>query len=245
MTAFNISPIATTESVIPFATAVTAFPIDVPRLAIAFTPAANATKPTPTEATPMPKRATPAPKSVKAPVIANIAGAKGPNTAPATPKTVNAPANATKPFTIDSQLMLPKVRSTGVKTTKAAVATSIAAEPAKVPFIALSPTASISIAPPKVTKLFPISSQLIVLILLRALPRTKIADAAISSPEPTESIFLGIRLTAIVTSASAPPMAVRPFAILSQLIAPILPRAEAIILIAAAISIRASPVEII
>ena len=151
---------------------------------------------------------------------------------------------ATRPLPIDSQLIAPKYLRTGTNALRATVAISMAAEPAKVPFIAFRPIAKITMAPPKVTRPFPISSQLILLILDNT--DAKIARAAATAIKPTPLLmtFLGIRLSAIVIAANAPAIAIRPFAMPSHDIFAISFAEETNIFIAAAMAIRAIPVDI-
>ena len=78
----------------------------------------------------------------------------------------------------------------------------------------------------------------------RALATILSAAPTTTRPAPTLTMFLGIRFTAIATSARAPPIAIRPFAISEPLILPKSDIADANIFIAAAISIKARPVEI-
>ena len=211
--------------------------------------AANDTSPTETEVNPAPIKVSPAPivtaptpSSANAPEMARIEGANGPSTAPATPITVNAPAIVIRPFAIDSQLIVPRTTSTGVRTAKAPAATSSAAEPANVPFIRFNPMASSASATPMATRPFAIPSQLILPIDPRALATILSAAPTMTRPAPIPIMFFGISLVAMATSVKAPPMAMRPFAISAPLILPKSAIAEANIFIAAAISINATPV---
>ena len=213
--------------------------------------AANDVKPTAMEVSPVPISVRPAPIATEptpsrasAPEMARIDGANEPRTAPATPIIVKAPATVIRPFAIASQLMLPRITSTGVRTVNAPAATSSAAEPASVPFMTFRPIASSARAPPIATRPLAISSQLMLPIEERALATILSAAPTTTRPAPTLTMFLGIRFTAIATSARAPPIAIRPFAISEPLILPKSDIADANIFIAAAISIKARPVEI-
>ena len=68
-------------------------------------------------------------------------------------------------------------------------------------------------APPIATRPLAISSQLMLPIEERALATILSAAPTTTRPAPTLTMFLGIRFTAIATSARAPPIAIRPFAI--------------------------------
>ena len=215
----------------------------VPAAARAVRPTAKADNPAPARAKPAPIPRTDTPIRANAPLRPRIVGTSGVSTRPATPITANAPARATRPLAIASQLIAPRILSTGVITSRAEAATSIAAEPARVPVIAFKPTARIAIAPPRVIRPLAISSQDIPPILLSAFAMmTRAADTAIR-PVPIPTMFLGIKFTATVTAVRAPAIATRPLAISSQDIEPKSPTADAKIFIAAAISINAKPVE--
>ena len=216
----------------------------VPAAANAVTPTAKADRPAPARAKPAPIPTTDTPISANAPLKPRIVGTRGVRTRPATPITVNAPARATSPLAIAVQLIAPRMLSTGVMTSNALAATNIAADPASVPVIAFKPIARIAIAPPRVTKPLAISSQVIPLILLRASAITTKAAATAIRPVPIPTIFLGMKLTAIVTAVSAPAIATSPLAISSQDIEPKSCTAEANIFIEAAIAIKATPVDI-
>ena len=216
----------------------------VPAAARAVKPTARADKPAPARAKPAPMPRTDTPISANAPLRPRMVGTKGVSTKPATPMTVNAPANATRPLAIASQLIAPRILSTGVITSSAEAATIIAAEPARVPVIALRPMARIAIAPPRVTKPLAISSQVIPLILLRASAIITKAAATAIRPVPIPTIFLGINLTATVTAVRAPAIATRPLASSSHDIEEKSCTAEANIFIDAAIAINATPVDI-
>ena len=223
--------------------ATTAVAPAVPAAASAVKPTAIADKPVPAAKSPAPNPKTATPIRAIAPLKPRIVGTNGVRTAPATPITVKAPARDTRPLTIAVQLIAPRILSTGVITRSAADATSIAAEPAKVPLIAFKPTAKIAIAPPSVTRPFAISSHVIPAILLRAFATiSRAADTAIS-PVPIPIIFFGMKLTATVIAVRAPAIATSPFAISPQDIEPKSCTAEANIFIAAAIAINATPVD--
>ncbi len=207
-------------------------------------PTAIEVSPVPISVRPAPIATEPTPSKANAPEMARMDGTNGPRTAPATPITVKAPAIVMRPFAIDSQLMLPRITRTGVRTVKAPAATSNAAEPASVPFITFRPIASSARAPPMATRPFAMDSQLMLPIEERALATILRAAPTMTRPLPTLTIFLGIRFTAIATSARAPPMATRPLAISEPLILPKSDIADANIFMAAAISIKARPVEI-
>ena len=159
---------------------------------------------------------TPTPIRAKAPLNPKIVGTSGVRTAPATPRTVKAPAMVTKPFAMDTQLIAPRTERTGVNTAKAAAATSIAAEPLRVPFIKFKPTASSVKATPIVTRPFAICSHEKFPILPRECATISSAAPTITSPVPIPTIFFGISFVAMATSAKAPPMAVKPFPICSH-----------------------------
>ena len=149
-----------------------------------------------------------------------------------------------RPFPIDSQLIALKDLRAGTNAFIAIVAISMAAEPARVPFIAFRPIARITIAPPKVTKPFPIDSQLISPILDNIDAKIARAAATAIKPAPLLMTFSGIRLSAIVMAANAPAIATRPFAMPSHDIFAISFAEEANIFIVAAMTIRAIPVDI-
>ena len=174
-----------------------------------------------------------------------MVGVRGPNTAPATPMMVNAPAMVTSPFAIASQLIAPRIARDGVSTAIAAEATSKAAEPARVPFMRFNAIESSASAPPMTTSPLAISSQDIPPILPSTCEMISRAAPTTTRPAPTLSIFLGITLTAMATSAKAPPIAARPFPICSHDIWPKSDTAEANIFIAAPIAISDTPVDTI
>src|SRR5574344_1198393 len=215
-----------------------------PAVAKAVKPIANADNPAPAANNPAPIPRTPRPIKVNAPANPRIAGTRGVNTKPATPRTANAPAIDTRPFAMDSQLIAPKILRTGVNTAKAAAATSIAADPAKVPFITLRPIANIAIDPPKTVNPLAISSQLILPILSRADAMITSAVDTTIKPTPISTIFLGMKLTAKVTAANAPAIPTKAFPRSSHVIEAKSLAAEANIFIAAEIAIKAIPVEI-
>ena len=216
----------------------------VPAAANAVSPTAKADKPAPARANPAPIPRTDTPIRAKAPLNPKRVGTRGVRTNPATPITVNAPAKATRPLTMAPQLIAPKILSTGVITNNAEAATNMAAEPARVPVIAFKPTARIVIEPPRVIRPLAIASQLIPPILSMAFAIiTRAVDIAIS-PVPIPIIFLGMKLTAIVTAVKEPAKAISPFAISPQDIVEKSLIDEANIFIAEPIAIKAIPVEI-
>ena len=220
---------------------VTPAPKEVARPVI---PTAMAVKPVPTRSRPAPKPAIPTPIRANAPPRPRMVGRSGVRTAPATPITVKAPATVMSPLAMDSQLILPRVKSTGVRTAKAPAATSMAAEPASVPFMKFRPTASSVKAPPIATRLFAMPSQLIPPIFPRASARTFNAAPTVTRPAPVAIRFFGMAFMAITTSANAPPIASNPLPISSKDMPPKSAIAEANIFMAAPISIMARPVEI-
>ena len=210
----------------------------------AVNPTANADKPIPAAKSPAPIATTPTPIRANAPLNARIVPTNGVRTAPATPITVNAPATVIKPFAMLPQLIAPKTLRTGVKTAKAVAATSIAAEPANVPFIRLRPIANSAKAPPIAISPLAISSHEDLPILPKASATISRAAPTTIRPAPMPTMFLGIKFVAIATSAKAPPIATSPLAIsFHENLAKSL-IADANIFIAAAISTRASPEDI-
>ena len=207
-------------------------------------PTAIAVNPVPTRSSPAPRPAMPMPIKANAPPSPRMVGSSGVRSAPAVPITVKAPATLISPLAMASQLMLPRVKSTGVKTAKALAATSIAAEPASVPFIKFKPTASSARAPPMATRLFATASQLMPPIFPRASAKTFSAAPTVTSPAPVAIKFFGMAFMATATSAKAPPMASKPFPISAKDMPPKSAIAEANIFMAAPISIMARPVEI-
>ena len=97
-----------------------------PAAASVVNPVANIIIPAPAA-----KQATPS--KVIAPLTAKIGKTSGLNTAPAIPTIVNAPAIATKPFTISPHDILPSATITGVNILKAAAITSNAAALVNIP----------------------------------------------------------------------------------------------------------------
>ena len=176
-------------------------------------PTAIADSPAPAARRPAPIAAVPTPISANAPASARIVGTRGVSTRPATPITVNAPAIVTSPLAMLSQLIEPRASSTGVRIASAPAATSMAAEPGKVPFITFRPMASSARAPPIVTSPFAISSQVIPPIFPRAFATISSAAPTAIRPTPTLIVFFGITFIAIATSANAPPIATSPLAI--------------------------------
>ena len=213
-------------------------------VARAVIPTAMADNPPPTRRSPAPRPAIPTLIKAKAPPNPRIVGSNGVKSAPAVPITPKAPPTAIKPLAMEPQLILPSVKSTGVKTAKAPAATSIAADPAKVPFMKFSPTASSAKAPPIATRLFATDSQLIPPILPRAFARILSAAPTVISPVPVVTRFFGITFIAIATSAKAPPIASNPFPIPAKDMLPKSAIAEANIFMAAPISMRAKPVAV-
>ena len=206
-------------------------------------PAPAARRPAPTARTPTPIARTPTPNKLKAPANPKMAGTRGVRTAPATPITVNAPAIVTSPLAIDTQLIAPRTLRIGVRIASAVAATTIAAEPDKVPFITFRPIANSVKAPPITVKPLPICSHEKFPSLLITSVMISRAAATTTSPVPIPTIFLGISFVATATSKSAPPIALKPFPICSQFIAPKSATAEANIFIAAPIAANATPVE--
>ena len=215
-----------------------------PEAAKAVNPTAKAERPVPAANKPAPTVRTPTPMSANAPLNPKIVGTSGVRTAPATPRTVNAPAIVTSPFAMETQLIAPKILRTGVKTAKAVAATSTAAAPPRVPLIKFSPTASSAKATPIVTSPLAICSHEKFPIFPRTFAITSRAAPTITRPVPIPTIFLGISFVAIATSAKAPPIETNPLAICSHENFAKSDIAEANIFIAAAISIRARPEEI-
>ena len=215
----------------------------VPAAARAVKPTAKADKPAPAKASPAPMPTTATPISAKEPLKARIEGTNGVSTAPATPRTANAPAKVTRPLTMELQLIAPRIANTGVSTKSALAATSRAAEPARVPVMVFNPMARIVIAPPRVIRPFATCSQLRFPIFSRAVERTTSAAETITKPAPIPAILFGMNLTATVIAASAPAIAVRPRAISPHCMVEKSLTAEARIFIAAAMAINATPVE--
>ena len=110
------------------------------------------------------------------PANAAITPRTGPKAYADTPNTANATAITIRPFARFSQLIFPKISIDGTSIPSATAASIKAAEPAKVPFITLRPTANISILPPNAIKPFATSSQLILPIFLSARDITSNAD---------------------------------------------------------------------
>ena len=215
----------------------------VPAVARAVKPTAKANKPAPARASPAPIPTTATPISASEPLKARMEGTNGVNTAPATPRITNAPARVTRPFTMELQLIAPRIANTGVSTKSALAATSRAAEPARVPVMVFNPMARIVIAPPRVIRPFATCSQLRFPIFSRAVERTTSAAETITKPAPIPAILFGMNLTATVIAASAPAIAVRPRAISPHCMVEKSLTAEARIFIAAAMAINATPVE--
>ena len=206
---------------------------------------AIADKPAPAAIRLMPIPNIPTPTSVNAAANPSIVGISGVKTAPAIPIIVNAPAIAIKPLTIDSQLIEPRIRKTGTNAVKAATATTKAAEPIKVPRIALSPIAKITIEPPKAVRPLPISFHDIFPILLRELANMVNAVEIAIKPRPMPIVFFGINFIAIETANRLPAIPASPFAKFFQDIPPISLIADANIFIAEPNIIIATPVVII
>ena len=212
-------------------------------VAKAVTPMAIAESPAPIASRPAPMPTAPTPISANAPARPRIVGTNGVRIAPAAPMTPKAPATATSPLTMDSQLMDPRVKSTGVSTARAPAATRTAAEPAREPFISFKPAASSSRDTPKVTRPLATLSQLIPPILFKESATISSAAPTAIKPAPRVTMFLGISFVARATSASAPPIARRPLPISARDMFPKSAIAEANIFIAAPISIMARPVD--
>ena len=124
--------------------------------------------------------------------------------------------------------------STGVRIANAAAATSIAAEPDKVPFIRFNPIANSAMDMPRTVNPLPISFHCIFPNLLIAFAKISRATPTITRPVPMLTMFLGMSLTAIVTSPRATLIAVSPRPIISHCILPKSLHADASIFIAAA-----------
>ena len=133
---------------------------------------------------------------------------------------MNAPANAIKPFPIDGKLIEPRISITGTIVARAPAATTKAADPARVPFIKLRATVSSASATPMATVPLPISVRLIPPSFPKALAKTIKAAETATKPTPIPIMFLGIKLTATVTSVKAPAIAVSPLTISSHCIFP-------------------------
>ena len=212
-------------------------------VANAVKPIANAESPVPASTSPAPIPKIAAPIKAIAPLKPRMAGTNGARTNPATPIIAKAPARAISPLAIDSQLIAPRTERAGVRTRMAAAATSKAAEPERVPFMAFKPMARIVTAPPRVTRPFAISSQVKEPIFSIAVAMTTNAVATAIKPTPTETMFLGMNLTAVIVTVNAPAMATRPRAISSHRIPEKSSQAEANIFIAAPMAIKAIPVD--
>ena len=131
----------------------------VPAAARAVRATAKADNPALTRVKPAPMPSMDTPIRANATHRLRIVGTSGASTKPATPITAKAPARATRPLAMDSQLIAPKTLSAVVMISKAEAATSIAAEPKRVPFIAFKPTERITIDPPRAISPLAISSQ--------------------------------------------------------------------------------------
>ena len=224
--------------------ATTAVAPAVPAAASAVKPTAIADKPVPAAKSPAPSPKTATPIRAIAPLKPRIVGTNGVRTAPATPITVKAPARDTRPLTIAVQLIAPRMLRTGVRMANADAATNIAADPDKVPVIALKPTAIIPREPPRATSPFAISFHSIPPIFSRAEAIIRRAVETAIRPVPIAIIFLGMKLTAIVTVAKAPAIPTRPTASSLQFIAEKSFTAAARIFIAAPMPIKAALVAI-
>ena len=187
-----------------------------PAVASAVNPIASEESPVPAASKPAPIVSTPTPINANAPDNARMVGTNGVRTAPATPIIVNAPAMEISPFAMASHDNAPKILSTGARTAKAPDATNNAADPPSVPFMKLRLIANSAKAPPMTVRPLPISSHCIPPNLLIQFAMISSAAPTITSPVPIPIMFFGIRLTAIATSASVPPMAVRPLPISSH-----------------------------
>ena len=216
----------------------------VPAAANAVKPTAIVDRPAPAANNPPPIPRTATPSNAIAALSPKIAGTRGVRTAPAIPITVKAPARATSPFAIASQLIAPRILRTGASTAKAEAATIIAAEPDNVPVIAFNPIAIMAMEPPSVVNPFATPSHSILPILPRALAMIRRAVETAIRPVPMPTMFLGISLTAIVTAVKAPAIPVSPIASSFHCIVEKSFTAKANIFIAAPIATSATPVEI-
>ena len=171
---------------------------------------ANAVNPADIISNPAPIPNVARPNKANAAAKPRIDGINGANTKPAIPTTANAPANAIKPFAISSQDKLPRDFITGAMIDKAPAAIRSAADPARVPFMAIRASESNSRDPAITVSPLPISSQLIPPNSFTDLAKTSIAALTINNPVPIPIIFLGIKYNAAPTSIKATPMAVRP-----------------------------------
>ena len=240
MTAFTASPIAGAPAAITLQIAIIpsptfirtagikpAIPVTItvsaatiavapPAVASAVNPIASEESPVPAASKPAPIVRTPTPINANAPDNARIVGTNGVRTAPATPIIVKAPAIEISPFAIAPHDNAPKILSTGARIAKAVDATNNAADPPSVPFMKLRLIANSAKAPPMTVRPLPISSHCIPPNLLIQFAMISSAAPTITSPVPIPIMFFGIRLTAIATSASAPPIAVRPLPISSH-----------------------------
>ena len=190
---------------------------------------------------PIPNVATP--NKANAAANPNIDGIIGVNKSPATPITVNAPANVNKLLTIEETDIPPNVFNTGVITDNAAAAISNAAEPANVPFMKFNPMANSANAPPNTVRPLPISVQLIPLKSFIAEAKTFKAAPTTTNPVPINNVLLGIVFIAMTTSAKAPAIVAKPLPISSQLRDPKSFTADAIIFKAAPNKIIEVPVD--
>ena len=229
-TAFIASPIAGAPFAITLQTAMMPSPIPTmnaltiptipvtiaPRDAtIAVNPTASIDNPVPSAIKPRPAARGPAPIRAIAVARPKIAGSIGESTLPATPIIMKAPAMVTKPFAMDSQLIVPNMSRIGVNTANADDATNNAVAPGIAFLIKFRPTANIAIAPPKVSMLRPILSRDIPPIILRAPAKTTRAGAIINiAAAPGRARFM--RFMLITSTAIEPASVVKPRPISSQ-----------------------------
>ena len=129
---------------------------------------AKAVKPADSITTPAPAAKHPRPNNATALLIAKMAGITGSSRDPAIPRIANAPAIATSPFIIDSQLIFPRIASTPANIVKATDAIIRAAAPLIESFITSKAFDNIINDPPRTAICLPYSSQEISPILPRA-----------------------------------------------------------------------------
>ena len=193
----------------------------VPIPANAKRPEAIAASPAPATANDAANASAPAPINAKEAPNANNAGIAPDKAYPAIPITANAPASATSPLAIPSQLMALRAMITGVSIISAAAAITNAADPATVPDIAYNPAARIIIDPDMATSPLAIPSQLMPPNNLNTGTNIKSAAAAkINDPDAPAVPFMAFRPTA--RTVKAPPIANKPFATSLKLIPDIL-----------------------
>ena len=203
---------------------------------------AKAVIPPATNVNPAPIPSIPTPSNTNAPANPNIGTIKGFSKSPATPIIAKAPAKTIKPLAISPQLNLPSVDITGAITAKAAEATNNAEAPPKVPFISFRPIANSANAQPIAIRPFPMLPHLIPPKSDNTLANTLSEATATNNPAALKTDPLGIIFIVIANSANAIPIAVRPLAILFQLVAPKSDNVLANILSEAAINTMDIPV---